>query len=118
MHENRKNLWFLARWATGYAIDIGLTFGAVAVSLAALMVLPEVSANLVEAGHTTPGNIIVYPPTQVLIVLSIFAAVMAGRNWARNMYFTHILPEAWHDAVRDIIRHAQNEHDKKKDERP
>lgn len=113
MNETKKNevnvasqLWFLVRWATGFALDILIFYGAILITL----VVPGVLISLPEKTLGPWAWVVQHPINILALMVALFTALMAGKAWARSQYFTHILPEVWANTIRDLITKAKQEH--------
>lgn len=115
MNDERlmSNLWFTARWATGYLLDLAITIGGAAAmvwSLFFYLRYPLTGLPLI------PDGFLASPIIAFGVSLGVFSAFMAGRQWVRTQYFTHILPEVWNETVQNFVQSAKEQEEKEKKE--
>ena len=98
---NLGELWFYVRWVTGWIIDIMITVGgAVAMYWMYFFYLQHPLKGI----PVVPESWMASPIVSSFVALGIFASFMAGRQWVRTQYFTHILPEVWHDTIQRFLK--------------
>lgn len=104
MKEILSNIWFTVRWYTGIMLDviivIGSLFGAFWIFEKMFGVQPLVDLLGI------PSSIVHSNFVGACITIAIFSAAMAGRQWVRTQYFTHILPEVWKDTIQKFMKEA------------
>jgi hypothetical protein len=110
MEEKTNRLgeaWFLVRWITGLAIDVILTAGA---CLTMFWLFFFYLKHPLTGVPFVPDRFLSHPLVALFISLGVFSAFMAGRQWVRTQYFTHILPEVWNDTVKHFIEEAHRQY--------
>lgn len=101
-----SNIWFTVRWFTGYLIDLIITVGGIVGMVWTLHLYYKYPLTGVPL---IPDWFARTPFVAFGISLGVFAAFMAGRQWVRAQYFTHVLPEVWNDTVQNFIKNAKKE---------
>jgi hypothetical protein len=101
-----SRVWFTVRWYTGFVIDICITVGGIAASL---WLFEKMFGN---TPISLPATFYKLPFVQFSMVISLLSMAMAGRQWARTQYFTHVLPEVWNDTVQNFLKNAKKDEDK------
>lgn len=107
MKKALGRIWFSARWITGAAVDVGITVGSIVGSSLALEKL--INFNPLKA-LGIPVSWMENPLVSFCIAMALFGAGLAGRQWVRTQYFTHLLPEVWDDTIQNLLKRAHEEH--------
>jgi hypothetical protein len=106
--ELLDNLWFTARWFTGWVIDLFISFGGIYAMIWAFFLYKKYPIQDIEYVSSANSTLVALG-----VSLGIFSAIMAGRAWARAQYFTHIMPEVWTDTVKNFIKQAKEQKEEK-----
>jgi hypothetical protein len=107
-NENSKSvwegIWFFVRWYTGLAIDVLIMLGAALVTGSVIYAVRSVPPETLGMFRYMQS-----PFVMMAMAIAMFTAMMAGRQWARTQYFTHILPEVWENTVKEFLAKNKDE---------
>lgn len=114
MNDNElpSQIWFTARWITGYLVDLLITVGGVSAmvwSMTFYLKHPLRDLPLLS------DQFLAHPVIAFGVGLGVFASFMSGRQWVRTQYFHHVLPEVWNDAIQNFIKNANKEEQERKE---
>lgn len=101
MDSNTKQVlsdtWYLVRVVTGMFLQVFMFFCTVAWVEHTYAVLEIISHETDPISHAYSRQV------HLLVALAVFAAGMAGVNWAKCMYVRHVLPEVMDDVTKKIV---------------